>query len=83
MNSFKTIKIILAIFTFSFVAISCSKEDENATQTQIPTTIYPEENFLAEFKTKAMFTNADGISNVNLQYYYLSGIVFKPTVKGK
>ena len=83
MNSFKTIKIILAIFTFSFVAISCSKEDENATQTQIPATIYPEENFLAVFKTKAMFTQADGISNVNLPYYYESGVVFKPTVKGK
>ncbi|WP_309608787.1 DUF4082 domain-containing protein [Flavobacterium sp.] len=81
MNSIKTIKIILGIFAFSLISISCSKEDDNASQT--PATIYPEENFLNEFKTKAMFTQADGVSNVDLPSYYESGIVFKPTVKGK
>lgn len=80
MNSIKTIKIIMGIFAFSLISISCSKEDDNASQT--PATIYPEENFLGEFKTKAIF-NLVNQANTPSTFYYENGIVFKPTVKGK
>ena len=87
MNSLKTIKIILCICIFSFVAVSCSKEDEVVSQTQTPTPaiIYPEENFYAIFKTKALFTEANGFADQTADpaAYYENGIVFKPTVKGK
>lgn len=76
MNSLKT---ILAIFAFSLVTISCSKDDSSS---QTPVVIYPEENFLSEFKTKAIF-NLVGVESKDLPNYYENGIVFKPTVKGK
>jgi hypothetical protein len=79
----KTLKHILAISIIAIVTFSCSKDDENpASPAPAPTQIvYPEENFLNEYKNISGLQFRRNI--VDVEYRLIEYIEFSASQKGK